>query len=77
MIQSALMLLAPGQEAPATPSAGPLRCRQMATRPALQAANLWQHRAVTGLAVLGNALGLLLFLAGLGLVLRLAEVLLS
>ncbi len=77
MIQSVLMLLAPVQQAPATPSAGPLRCRRMATRPALQAVNLWQHRAVTGLAVLGNALGLLLFLAGLGLVLRLAEVLLS
>jgi hypothetical protein len=49
----------------------------MATRPELAIARDWRQTGGFGLAVAGNALGLLLFLASLGLVLRLAEVLLS
>jgi hypothetical protein len=77
MIQSVLLLLAPAQKVPVIPSTEPLACKAMATRPALEAINHWRHRAAAGLVVIANAAGLLLFLAGLGLVLRLAEVLLS
>jgi hypothetical protein len=77
MIQSVLLLLAPAQKVAVIPSSEPPACKVMASRPALQAINHWWHRAVTGLVVIANAAGLLLFLAGLGLVLRSAEVLLS
>ena len=77
MIQSILLLLAPAQKTPVIPSVEPPQCKRMATRPVRQVIQHWRHKATTGLAVLGNAAGLLLFLAGLGLVLRSAEVLLS
>jgi len=77
MIQSILLLLAPAQKTPVIPPVESPQGKRMVTRPVRQVIRHWQHKAATGLVVLGNAAGLLLFLAGLGLVLRSAEVLLS
>lgn len=92
MIQIVLMLFGPGQDTgpiPATrfsATAIPLNAiplnavpprRHMATRPPLHDARKWWQFSGFGLAVAANALGLLIFLASLGMVLRLAEVLLS
>jgi len=77
MIRAVLMLLAPAQKVSVIPCAEAVQCKRMATRPAPLAVRHWWHMTVTGLAVVANALGLMLFLAGLGLVLRLAEVSLS
>jgi len=77
MIQSILMLLAPAEKLTAIPSAVPDPGKEMATRPTPPVVPDWRRNAALGLGVVANALGLLLFLSGLGLVLRLAEVLLS
>lgn len=77
MIQTVLMFLAPAQEASAIPPVGPVPGSAMATRLGSGQLQDWQQSAGTILAVAANTLGLILFLAGLGLVLRLAEVLLS
>ncbi len=78
MIQTLLLLLAPAREVPvilpAVPRPGQHR---MATRPQTQSRRHGWQQARCVLAIAGDSLGLLLFLAGLGLVLRLAEVLLS
>ena len=77
MIQSVLLLLAPAQRLSVNPSTEPLLIRPMATRPTPPAMQWWRYKASNVMAVIANAMGLLLFLAGLGLVLRLAELLLS
>lgn len=77
MIQTVLMLLAPPPNLSVNPHAVPGPRKRMATRPPSAVARDWRQTASIGLAVAGNALGLLLFLASLGLVLRLAEVLSS
>jgi len=77
MIQSVLLFLAPALKVPVTPSTKPLPCRPMAARLTFEPIGHWWNIASKGLAALGNALGFLLFLAGLGLVLRLVEVLMS
>jgi len=77
MIQTVLLLLAPAQRLPVIPSTGPLLFKPMATRPVQQPVPPWKYKASTAMMVMANGLGLLLFLAGLGLVLRLAEVLLT
>ncbi|HLF31023.1 MAG TPA: hypothetical protein VI566_08350 [Xanthomonadales bacterium] len=78
MIQSVLMLLAPARSLPVTTRPVPAEHKRMATRPpARTITGDWRQTACIGLAVAGNALGLLLFLVSLGLLLRLAEVLLS
>jgi len=77
MIQSVMLLLAPAQKLPVTPYTEPMPFKPMASRPVLRPVQPWRQKASTSMAVIASALGLLLFLAGLGLVLRLAEVLLS
>jgi len=83
MIQAFLMLLAPASSAAADQSGVPVLVtgaspnRRMATRPAAHNSRSWRQNFGIGLAIAGNALGLLVFLAGLGMVLRLGEVLLS
>jgi hypothetical protein len=84
MIQSVLMLFAPAQESPlpgSTQARAPILARpgnQMATRPqASGRRKWWWQQASCVLAVVASSLGFMLFLAGLGLVLRVAEVLLS
>jgi len=81
MIQSVLMLLAPVREWSEPPFTMVRQARCMATRPASGSCKDRRHKLHHGtllvLAVAGNALGLTVFLTGLGLVLRLAEVMLS
>jgi len=78
MIQTVLMFLAPAQSPPAFPGAASVtNSSAMATRLHSRAIHGWRKSASIVLSVAGNALGLILFLAGLALVLRLAEVLLS
>jgi hypothetical protein len=77
MIQSLLLFLAPALKAPVAPSAESPPRRPMAARHTFEPIGHWWNIASEGLAVLTNALGFLLFLVGLGLVLRLAEVLMS
>jgi hypothetical protein len=83
MIQAFLMLLAPASSAADDQNGVPVPVtwappnRRMATRPAAHNARSWRRNFGFGLAIAGNALGLLVFLAGLGMILRLGEVLLS
>lgn len=80
MIQSLLMFLAPAQEAAGT-AAEPRQGACMATRQTLaQPSGFMQRRKQqisAWLGVLLNAAGFIVFMAGLWLVLRLAELLLS
>ena len=77
MIQTLLLFLAPNQELPTIPQIG---CRfggQMATRAHSVLPRKWGQQAKSMLVITGNSLGLILFLGGLGLVLRLVEVMLT
>ena len=76
MIHTVLMFLAPGH-GPSCHGAGGQAGGSMATRPHKLSMRAWRQVAGEILCVAGNAAGLILFLAGLGLALRLAEVLLS
>ncbi|MGH8035991.1 MAG: hypothetical protein ACREO9_12245, partial [Lysobacterales bacterium] len=66
----------PPQNTLPAPVTGTPPNRRMATRPQALDSRYWRQISATGLAIAGNALGLLLFLVGLGMVLRLMEVLL-
>ena len=75
MIQTVLMFLAPDGAAPERSRTAPPGFRPMATFPARPLERRWKMRTGTVLAVLGNAVGLILLMAGIGVVLRLAEIL--
>jgi len=78
MIQTVLLLFAPARDLQAIPFTLPAAVNRMATRPQAPGRRKWwwqQARCV--LAVAASSLGFMLFLASLGLVLRVAEVLLS
>ena len=77
MIQTVVLLFAPARELPAFPSTVPAAVNRMATRPHECSRRKGWQQARSLLAIIGSSLGFMLFLAGLGLVLRLAEVLLS
>ena len=79
MMQNVLMLLAPAHGPMSAPpqSTCPASSRAMATRARSGSPEGLKPALGAALSVAGNALGLILFLAGLGLVLRLAEILLS
>ena len=77
MIQTLLLFLAPNQELPTIPRIGCKLGGQMATKAHAVPPRKWGQQAKTMLAISGNTLGLILFLGGLGLVLRLVEVVLS
>ena len=79
MIQTVVLLFAPARELPVIVSVIPRSGQyRMATRPqAPSRRNRWSQQARSVLAIAASSLGFMLFLAGLGLVLRLAEVLLS
>lgn len=78
MIQTVVLLFAPARElpviVPVIPRSGHHR---MATRPQAPSRRKGWQQARSVLAIAASSLGFILFLAGLGLVLRLAEVLLS
>ena len=76
MIQTPLMLMTPAQNVVPIPFTAPAPRLTMATRLVPGHERSWRQASGFGFAVAGNALGLLLFLTGLGVVLRLAEVLL-
>ena len=78
MIHTALMFLAPDPGLPVSPPGKqktPSRMARRHTQPDSQ--TNWKESTGMLLSVLADSLGLVLFLTGLWLVLRLAEVLLS
>lgn len=77
MIQSVVLLFAPPRQSPPIPSTVPAAVNRMATRPQECSRRKGWQQARSVLVVAASSLGFMLFLAGLGLVLRLAEVLLS
>ena len=76
MNHSVLMFLAPAHTV-SSHIAGGQAAGGMATRPRKPLRRAWRQLALQAACIAGDAMGLILFLAGLGLVLRLAEILLS
>jgi hypothetical protein len=77
MLQTLFLFLAPSQEICSSSSEILTPERRMAVKPVIRPNADWKQRLGFYFSVAGNTLGLMLFFAGLLLVLRLVEVLLA